>query len=364
MSNATQRFHLGKPFPMKRGGELPDISLAFETWGVLNADRSNAVMVFTGLSPGAHAASSEADPDDGWWEPMIGPGKPIDTDKYFVICANSLGSCMGSTGPASDNPATGKAWRTEFPELSIEDIAAAAKALLQHLDVQRLKVLVGPSMGGMTALSFLQQFPGQSDHMLSISSCAAAEPFSIAVRSLQREAICSDGLWKDGNYTDEQWPRTGMRMARKLGMMTYRSAIEWQNRFGRQSQDRYPHQTWGMYFQIESYLEAAADRFINAFDPACYIYLSRAMDWFDLTAGSGDIEQALQGCGLKTACIIGVETDILFPLRQQAALADALSRLGYTIDFYSLPSHQGHDAFLVDYDRFLPVVAEYFNKLV
>jgi homoserine O-acetyltransferase len=199
--------------------------------------------------------------------------------------------------------------------------------------------------------------------MLSISSCAAAEPLSLAVRSLQRECICSDRLWKDGNYSDDQWPRTGMRMARKLGMMTYRSAIEWKNRFGRKKQDRYPHQVWGMYFQIESYLEAAADRFIGSFDPACYIYLSRAMDWFDLTEGSGDIKQALSASGLETACIIGIETDILFPLRQQAALANALSSLGCTIDFYSLESHEGHDAFLVDYDRFVPIVADYFNKL-
>jgi homoserine O-acetyltransferase len=363
MSTATQWFQLGKPFQMKRGGTLPDLTLAFETWGELNADHSNAVMIFTGLSPNAHAASSQADPDNGWWEPMIGPGKPIDSDRFFIICANSLGSCMGSTGPASDNPETGKPWRTDFPELGIEDIAASSQLLLQHLGVERLKVVVGPSMGGMTALSFLQQFPGHAEHMLSISSCAAAEPYAIAVRSLQREAICSDRLWKDGKYSDDEWPRTGMRMARKLGMMTYRSAFEWKNRFGREAQDRYPHQTWGMYFQIESYLEAAADRFIGSFDPASYIYLSRAMDWFDLTNGSGDIDKALQNSGLKTACVIGVETDILFPVRQQAAIADALSRLGSKIDFYSLPSHEGHDAFLVDYDRFLPIVADYFNKL-
>jgi len=363
MSSATQWFELGKPFSMKRGGELPDVSLAFETWGELNADSSNAVMIFTGLSPGAHAASSEADPSDGWWEPMIGPGKPIDTLRFFVVCANSLGSCMGSTGPASDNPATGKAWRTEFPELSIEDIASSGHALLQDLGIERLKVIVGPSMGGMTSLSFLNQFPGQAEHMLSISGCAAAEPYAIAVRSLQREAICSDRLWRDGNYTDDEWPRTGMRMARKLGMMTYRSAFEWKNRFGREEQDRYPNKIWGMYYQIESYLEAAADKFIGAFDPASYIYLSRAMDWFDVTYGSRDLDKALKDNGLKSACVIGVETDILFPVRQQAAIADSLSRLGATVDFYAMPSHEGHDAFLVDYERFLPVVADYFNKL-
>ena len=363
MSTAIRFFNLGKPFQMKRGGVLPDLTLAYETWGELNSNQSNAIMVFTGLSPGAHAASSEADSSEGWWEPMIGPGKSIDTNKFFVICANSLGSCRGSTGPASENPDTDSPWRLAFPELSVEDIAAAGHALVEDLGIKRLNALVGPSMGGMTTLSYLQQFPGQAKHLLSISGCAAAEPYAIAVRSLQREAICSDRRWQDGNYSDDKWPQTGMRMARKLGMMTYRSAFEWKNRFGRETQDRYPNQTWGMYYQIESYLEAAADRFIGSFDPACYIYLSRAMDWFDVTNGSGDIDASLQDNGLQSACVIGVETDILFPVRQQAEIADSLSRLGCSVDFYSMPSHQGHDAFLVDYDRFLPVVADYFNKL-
>lgn len=349
---------------MKRGGELPGFTLAYETWGSLDRDRSNAVVIFTGMSPSAHAASSDADPEPGWWEPMIGPGKPIDSDRWFVVCVNSLGSCKGSTGPASIDPRTGQPWRVTFPALSIEDMAASAHLLLKHgLGIERIKALVGPSMGGMTSLAYLRLFPGTVEHMLSISSAYRAEPFGIAIRSLQREMICSDRLWNNGNYTDESWPRVGMRLARKLGMMTYRSSIEWEWRFGREQQTRYPETVWGMNFSIESYLEAAADRFVGQFDPNSYIYLSRAIDWFDATEGTGSLQHAMKDVDLKTACVIGIETDVLYPLRQQVAIADTFSDLGCEVIFTGLPSHHGHDAFLSDYDRFIPIVTDYFARI-
>ena len=196
MPDATQYLHDDTPFEFKRGGVLPQLSIAYETWGELNADRSNAILIVTGLSPSAHAASSPADPSPGWWEPMIGPGDAIDSASYFVICVNSLGSCKGSTGPSSINPESGKPWRLDFPELSIEDISAAAHRVVRHLGIEQLCAVIGPSMGGMTAIAYLQQNPQGARHFLCMSSAEKAEPFAIALRSLQREMIVTDPAQK------------------------------------------------------------------------------------------------------------------------------------------------------------------------
>ena len=247
------RFHpLPSPFPMKRGGELHGARMAYETWGELNAARDNAVLIVTGLSPDAHAARNAGNPESGWWEPMIGPGKPIDTDRWFVVCVNSLGSCKGSTGPASIDPATGRLYRLDFPELSIEDGADAAREVVRGLGIDRLACLIGNSMGGMTALAFLLRHPGLARTHINISGSAQALPFSIAIRSLQREAIRLDPKWNNGNYDDASYPESGMRMARKLGVITYRSALEWDGRFGRVrlESDHPDEEPFGLEFQV------------------------------------------------------------------------------------------------------------------
>lgn len=362
MPSATQFLQIDVPFVFKKGGILPSCTLAYETWGKLNRDASNAVLILTGLSPSAHTASSPQDPSPGWWEPMVGPGKPIDTDRFFVVSPNSLGSCKGTSGPASENPQTGRPYRLDFPDLCIEDIAASAHQVVSHLGIERLCTMVGPSMGGMSALAYLQQNPLGARHFLSISSSPYAEPFSIAIRSLQRELIVSDPAFNQGNYDDKDWPETGMRMARKLGMLSYRSAEEWRTRFGRRSQDYFPTELFGMNFAVESYLEAAARRFIHAFDPCSYLYLSRSMDWFDVTAGHENLAAALAAIQLQSACVIGVKTDILFPIHQQQAIADALTQNSIKTGFTQLPSLMGHDAFLVDYAHFTPLVTDYFNQ--
>jgi homoserine O-acetyltransferase len=363
MPAATQFLHIDEPLTFKKGGRLPSFTLAYETWGELNPEKSNAVLILTGLSPNAHAASNEADPSPGWWEPMIGSGAPIDTDRFYVISLNSLGSCKGSTGPASENPETGKPYRLNFPDLSVEDIAATAYQLVTHLGIDQLCTMVGPSMGGMSALAYLQQNPQGARHFLTISSSPNSEPFSIAIRSLQRELIVSDPAWNDGNYDDDHWPIKGMRMARKLGMLSYRSAAEWRTRFGRRLQDYYPNELFGMNYEVESYLEAAARRFVRSFDPCSYLYLSRAMDWFNVADGYPDLTAALAGIQLKSACVIGVETDILFPVHQQKEIADALSANGVDTCFSNLESLMGHDAFLVDYEHFNPHIAACFKRV-
>lgn len=348
---------------MKKGGILPSFTLAYETWGKLNADRSNAVLILSGLSPNAHAASSKEDPTPGWWEMMVGPGAPIDTNRFHVIALNSLGSCKGSTGPASENPETGRLYRLDFPELCVEDIARSAGSLVQHLGIEQLCTMVGPSMGGMSALAYLQQKPTGVRHFLTISSSPNSAPFSIAIRSLQRELIVSDPAFNQGKYDKEHWPVKGMRMARKLGMLSYRSAEEWRNRFGRRKQNYFPTELFGMNYEVESYLEAAARRFVRSFDPCSYLYLSRAMDWFDVADGYPDLASALAGISLKTACVIGVETDILFPAYQQKEIADALRSNGIDTSFTNLESLMGHDAFLVDEELFNPLVMAYFDRI-
>lgn len=364
----TRFFALPSPFPMKRGGELHGARLAYETWGTLDADRGNAILILPGLSPNAHAATNADNPEPGWWEAMLGPGKPIDTDRWFVLCVNTLGGCKGSTGPASTNPATGQPYRLDFPELSIEDGADAAYALVRSFGIQTLACLIGCSMGAMAALAYLLRHPAATRAHINVSGGAQALPFSIGIRSLQREAIRLDPHWNDGNYDDASYPENGMRMARKLGVVTYRSALEWTGRFGRvrlDSEQRADDEPFGLEFQVESYLEGHARRFVRKFDPNCYLYLSRSMDWFDAgddwpdTTAPDRVAAALASVNLQHALVIGVETDILFPLQQQEQIADGLRAGGTQVQFAPLPSPQGHDAFLVDTDRFGRVIGDF-----
>lgn len=360
---ATWILNIEEPFRFASGGQIPRVEIAYETWGELNAERSNGLLILTGLSPDAHAASSEENPVDGWWEPMLGPGKSIDTDRHFVICVNSLGSCKGSTGPSCTNPKTGSQYRLSFPDLVIPDIAHAALLVLKSLGIEQLRAMVGPSMGGMSCLALMKLAPAITRHFLAISTAARAEPFGIAIRSLQREMIVRDPHWKDGAYTNDDWPETGMRLARKLGMISYRSEPEWRKRFGRQLQDRYNERLFGMHFSVESYLESAARKFIRNFDPCCYLYLSRAIDWYDISEGFEGMEAAFAEIALESAKVIGVDTDFLWPPHQQKEICQMFTRHGVPCNLEMLPSIQGHDSFLVDYKRFCPAVENYLKAI-
>lgn len=364
---ATRWIDLPPAFPMKRGSPLQGARMAFETLGTLDPARDNAILIVTGLSPDAHVAAHAQDPSPGWWEAMVGQGRPVDTDRWFVICVNSLGSCKGSTGPASIDPATGQPYRLAFPELSIEDGADAAAHVVRALGITRLACVIGNSMGGMTALSLLARHPGIASSHINICGAARALPFSIAIRSLQREAIRLDPMWQNGAYTDAAYPESGMRMARKLGVITYRSALEWDGRFGRvrlESDRREDEEPFGLEFEVESYLEGHARRFVRRFDPNCYLYLSRSMDWFDIGEScGGSTDEGLAKLRLERALAIGVHTDILFPLQQQQQIADGLRAGGVDATFLPLESPQGHDAFLVDIARFGPAVADFLAAL-
>ena len=363
MTAARRFFSVDGEFPMHLGGTLVRPTIAYETWGKLDASRSNTILIFTGLSPSAHAASCKDDPTPGWWEEIIGNGKPIDTRRYFVVCINSLGSCFGTTGPASVNPATGELYRLSFPVLSLEDVARAGLETLKHLGIERVSAIVGPSMGGMTTLAFEMQFPGLADAIVLMSTGTRSLPFSIALRSLQREMIRKDPAWKGGNYAVNEPPLTGMRLARKLGMITYRSAEEWRVRFGRErvGAEYTAGDAFGMNFEVESYLEHHANKFIGQFDANCYLYLSRASDLFDIADHGASVEGALDLVEVKRALIIGVKTDFLFPILQQQELAEGLSGNGRQVEYHELDSLQGHDSFLVDMDSYRPIIAKFFG---
>jgi homoserine O-acetyltransferase/O-succinyltransferase len=363
---ATRLARLKEPLRLYRGGVLPNAVVAYETWGRLNEARDNVIAIFTGLSPSAHAASSPADPKPGWWESMIGEGKPIDTSRFFVVCINSLGSPFGSTGPASIDPQTGRPYGISFPEISVEDIARAGREALHTLGIERVACVIGPSLGGMVVLAYAVQFPDEVDNLVTISGAASASPFAIALRSLQREMVRSDPAWRGGNYEPGRGPRLGMRLARKLGTITYRSAEEWQQRFGRR---RVP-ETAGLagdfrpQFEVEAYLEHQAHRFAESFDANAYLYMSRAMDQFDLAEhAAGSLAGAFERFRTRRTLVIGVEHDMLYTIDQQREIADQLRAAGREVEFHAFPSLQGHDAFLVDLARFEPAIGNFLKSI-
>ncbi|MDA1063354.1 MAG: homoserine O-acetyltransferase [Proteobacteria bacterium] len=350
-------------FAMHRGGHLTSPTLAYETWGTLSAARDNAILIFSGLSPSAHAASSVPDPSAGWWEDMIGAGLPIDTERFFVIAVNSLGSCFGSTGPASVNPDTDEIYRLSFPLLTMEDIASSAHRVVDHLGIERLHAVIGCSMGGMSGLAYCVMYPGAMSAFVSISSCTRSLPFAIAVRSLQRELIRRDPKWMQGNYDRSDPPLEGQRLARKLGMMTYRSAEEWEQRFGRErvTDIQNPGEQFKIDFAVEAYLQTRAEQFSGGFDANCYLYLSRASDLFDFSEHGGSLQAAFKRLKLDRTLVVGVRTDILFPPRQQRELAAGFEKVCKDSTLTELDCLRGHDSFLVEMDAFRPVICDFLE---
>ena len=365
-----QKTVLTENMKMKRGGSLSNPVLAYETWGKLSKSKDNVVIILTGLSASSHVASSSSDSNPGWWEGIVGPDKAIDSNKFYIICINSLGSCFGSTGPASINQITGEPFRLTFPELTIDDMATATKFLLDKLGIKQINTLVGPSMGGMHALALIIQNNRLVRNFIAISTAFQSLPYAIAIRSLQREVIRKDPHWKNGYYAPDSPPLNGVRIARKLGMISYRSANEWAQRFGRKkssknniTQNTFGIENTGFEFEIESYLEHLAVKFQNVFDANCYLYLSRSIDWFDIIDYGSSSEEVLGKTGLESALILGVESDILFPIYQQKELAEYLSAGSTKVTYKSLNCLQGHDSFLVDIETFSREISCYLENI-
>ncbi|KAJ5709130.1 hypothetical protein N7493_010464 [Penicillium malachiteum] len=277
-----ESFHCDQPLLLDWGGVLPEFHIAYESWGQLNSDKSNAILLHTGLSASSHAHSTASNPKPGWWEKFIGPGLPLDTDKYFVICTNVLGGCYGSTGPSSKDPSDGKRYATRFPILTLEDMVRAQFRLLDGLGIQKLAASVGSSMGGMQSLAAGVLFPERVGKVVSISGCARSHPYSIAMRHTQRQVLMMDPNWARGFYYDAIPPHSGMKLAREIATVTYRSGPEWENRFGRRRADPSKQPALCPDFLIETYLDHAGEKFCLEYDPNSLLYVSKAMDLFDL----------------------------------------------------------------------------------
>lgn len=378
-----RRFALPSPFRLLGGGELVGAEVAVETWGRLNDDRSNAVLVFTGLSVGAHAASHSGDASSGWWERQIGPGKALDTDSLFVLCVNSLGSCFGSTGPAATDPVTGQPYRTHFPVLHVADIARAGQAAVDQLGIERLLAVVGPSLGGMTVMAHAAQFPDAARGIVSISGALAPHAYAIATRSLQREIVGT--AWRNPDATAEQLS-LAMRQARKVGVLSYIGGDLLEKRFGRAPAQAPAETASGTRFEVESWLDYQAAKFERVFDPGSYWVISRAMDLFEFGAlqpvasvdapapprvlDSGNHSevsaartQTAARLQHERALVIGVHEDHLFPLTQQREVADLLSAAGIRTRFVELNSPHGHDAFLVEHEAFAQALRRFLGCL-
>ncbi|KAJ5463044.1 hypothetical protein N7475_007988 [Penicillium sp. IBT 31633x] len=281
-SGQHELYHCDKPLLLDWGGVLPEFDVAYETWGQLNGDMSNAILLHTGLSASSHAHSTSSNPKPGWWEKFIGPGLPLDTDKYHIICTNVLGGCYGSTGPSSFDPSDGKRYATRFPILTLDDMVRAQFRLLDGLGIKKLAASVGSSMGGMQSLAAGVLFPERVGKIVSISGCARSHPYSIAMRHTQRQVLMMDPNWARGFYYDAIPPHSGMKLAREIATVTYRSGPEWEMRFGRQRADPSKQPALCPDFLIETYLDHAGEKFCLEYDPNSLLYVSKAMDLFDL----------------------------------------------------------------------------------
>ncbi|MCU0229819.1 MAG: homoserine O-acetyltransferase [Acidobacteria bacterium] len=354
-------FQEPSPYRTVSGAELPGFELAYETWGTLAPDKDNAILLCTGLSASSHARSHSADPAPGWWERMVGEGAALDTRRYFVVCTNVLGGCFGSTGPASPCPADGRPWGLRFPVVTIQDMARAQARLLEHLGIERLHAVVGSSMGGMQALAFGALFPSRAARVAAISAPGRAYPLSIALRFVQRQAVMRDPQWQSGRYEPGRGPREGLRLAREIGTISYRSGPEWDQRFGRERLRPAPTDV-GPDFQVEAYLVRQGERLAESgFDPNSFLYLSKAMDLFDLGQDAASYEDGIARIHARTL-VVGVTTDLLFPIHQQEELARILREAGREARFVRLDSVYGHDAFLIDVERFAAILQPFLDE--
>jgi homoserine O-acetyltransferase len=339
------------PLTLDCGRTLAPLTLAYQTYGELNRARSNAILVCHALSgdqfvTGTHPVTGRA----GWWETMVGPGKPIDTNHYFVMCPNVIGGCMGSTGPADPDPATGRPYALDFPVVTIRDTVHAQAMLLDALDIEQLLCVTGGSMGGMQALQWAASYPERIVSAMPIATSARHTAQNIALHEVGRQAIMADPDWRGGNYLAEGVrPQRGLAIARMIGHVSYLSEAALTQKFGRALQDRDALSfSFGADFQVESYLRHQGSTFVERFDANSYLYITRAMDYFDLAADYGDdLKTAFAGTATQFL-ITSFTSDWLFPTSESRLIADALEAAGATVEFREFASTKGHDAFLLD----------------
>ena len=349
MNAHSQTLTLPGSLPLDGGGELTRVELAFETYGDLNADRSNAILLCHALTGDQYVASPHPiTGKPGWWERMVGPGKPIDTDRFHIICANVIGSCMGSTGPASE-ASDGHPYAMRFPVITIRDMVRAHIGLLDMLDIETLHAVVGGSMGGMQALSLAANWPDRARRVLVIASTSRHSAQNIAFHELGRQAIMADPRWQDGSYYGGDGPDNGLAVARMAAHITYLSEEALTGKFGRNLQDR-EAKSFGFDadFQVESYLRYQGSGFTRRFDANSYLYITRAMDYFDLAEEhGGKLADAFAGTDARF-CLVSFDSDWLYPTSESRHVVHALNAAGAAVSFVELSAPHGHDSFLLD----------------
>ncbi|MFY9925751.1 MAG: homoserine O-acetyltransferase [Opitutaceae bacterium] len=340
-----------EPFVFKSGQTIQGFTLRYETYGTLNATRDNAVLVCHALSGDHHCAGwhSPSDPKPGWWNNLIGPGKAVDTRRFFVVCANVLGGCQGSTGPSSVDPSTGRPYGTRFPFVTIRDMVHAQKLLLDHLGIAELHAVLGGSMGGMTAMIFAIEYPQFTRRQIIMASTANESAQAIAFNEVGRQAIMQDPAWNNGDYPRDGGPRVGLAIARMMAHITYLSDAGMDRKFGRRKRESAGGEsyTFDAQFEVESYLRHQGQSFINRFDANSYLYITRAIDQFDPARASGTLEQAFAPVQAESL-VVGFTSDWLFPPEQNRSIALALLRAGKRASYAELSTDLGHDSFLLE----------------
>jgi homoserine O-acetyltransferase len=353
------RFDADKPLKLDCGIDFGPFTIAYRTYGRLNADRSNAVLICHALTGDQHVANIHpVTHKAGWWETMVGPGRPIDTGRYFVICANVIGGCMGSTGPASINPATGKPWGLDFPVITVRDMVRAQAMLLDHLGIGTLFSVAGGSLGGMQVLQWAVSYPERVFSALPLAAATRHSAQNIAFHEVGRQAIMADPEWRQGRYFAEGTnPRRGLAVARMGAHITYLSDAALHRKFGRRFQDRdNPTFSFDADFQVESYLRHQGITFVERFDANSYLYLTRAMDYFDIAADhDGALATAFKATPTRF-CVVSFTSDWLFPTSDSRAIVHALNAGGARVSFAEIVTDKGHDAFLLDEPELFAIV--------
>lgn len=329
------------------GEKLGPVTLAYETYGTLNDNKSNAILVMHALSGDAHAAGLHAgEQNPGWWDDMIGPGKGLDTNKYFVICSNVIGGCKGSTGPSSIDPRTEKPYALSFPSITIKDMVEAQRRLIDHLNIKKLLSVVGGSMGGMQALQWVVSYPDRMRSAVPIATTLKHAPQQIAFDEVGRQAVMADVNWRDGDYYGRPLPARGLAVARMVGHITYMSDASMAEKFGRQQKSNEQPSKFGADFEVEGYLRYRGDNFVKRFDANSYLYITKAMDRFDLLA-SKKLSEVFKGVKAKIL-LIAFKSDWLYPTYQSQEILKACKLSGVDATFVEVNSTYGHDAFLLE----------------
>jgi homoserine O-acetyltransferase len=364
-SSQVALFGADQPLRLDCGTDLSPFQIAYQTYGTLNPDKSNAILVCHALTMDQHVANVHpVTGKPGGWLTLVGPGKPIDTERYFVICSNVIGSCMGSTGPASTNPATGKVWGLDFPVITIPDMVRAQAMLIDRLGIDKLFCVVGGSMGGMQVLQWSAAYPERVFSAMPIACATRHSAQNIAFHELGRQAVMADPDWAHGRYVETGvHPHRGLAVARMAAHITYLSDAALHRKFGRRMQDReLPTFSFDADFQVESYLRYQGSSFVERFDANSYLYLTRAMDYFDIAADhNGVLATAFRGTQTRF-CVVSFTSDWLFPTPESRAIVHALNAGGARVSFAEVETDKGHDAFLLDEPEFIDIARAFLHS--